>query len=293
MTTTMEVIKVSLSNSALDRLTQCPLSYFHAYINPERPPKEGVNDYYANYGTLIHFFAEMYPRTVYYPHWDWYENKEKEEETIDNILNSYGNLIMEQKITLDVPKMVAIYDELFPMIEFPNDETREEYYEQGATFIKQLPEMDWSKVIGLEQYFRFEIEGVGSPVTGLIDKVERDEIGLIVTDYKTSKPYSENATKQKNQLPIYGLASYILYGEFPYKYRYHFTRFNKIVEVEIPMERLQQVANTIRFKYMQIMSYYNQGRFPAQYQEFYCRNFCGFSRLCPTFQAYNPVVPNA
>lgn len=285
-----EVIKVSLSNSALDRFTQCPLSYYHSYINPERPSKVGVTEYYANYGTLIHFFAEMYPRTVIFPDMEWKDNKERKEDNIDNILNTYGNLLMEQKVVLDVPKMMAIYDELFPLIKFPKEETRDEYYEQGVKFIEKLPEMDWSNVIGLEKYFRFDIEGVTSPVTGVIDKVERDENGLIVTDYKTSKPYSENATLQKNQLPMYGLACYMLYGEFPYKYRYHFTRFDKIVEVEIPMERLKQVTNTIRFKFMQIMSYYNQGKFPAQYAEFYCRNFCGFSHLCPTFQAYNPSV---
>lgn len=283
-------MKISLSNSALDRLTQCPLSYFHSYIDPERPNKEGVNDFYANYGTLIHFFAEMFPRTARCQ-LKWRENKERSEENIDNILNSYGNLIMEQNIILDFPKMMAIYDELFPMIDFPKEETRDQYYTQGVQFIQDLELMDWSKVIGLEQYFRFEVEGVGSPITGLIDKVERDENGLIVTDYKTSKPYSENAALQKNQLPIYGIACFFLYGEFPYKYRYHFTRFNKIVEVEIPVERLKQVVNTIRFKYMQILSYYNQGRFPAQYQDFYCKNFCGYSRLCPTYQAYNPSTP--
>lgn len=285
-------VKIALSNSALDRLSQCPLSYYHAYINPERPAKEGVTDYYANYGTLIHFFAEMYPRTNY--HWDleWVDNKEDEEDTIDNILKSYGNIIVNERISLDVKQMLAIYDELFPMINFPKEETREEYYEQGKKFIEQLPSMDWSKVIGLEKYFKVELDGVSDPVTGVIDKVERDENGIIVTDYKTSKPYSENAILQKNQLPLYGIACYFLYGEFPYKYRYHFVRFDKIVEVEISEERLKQVVNIIRFKNMQVLSYLKQGKFPAQYMEFYCKNFCGYSRLCPAFQTYNPVPNN-
>jgi ATP-dependent helicase/DNAse subunit B len=284
----MNVVKISLSNSALDRFAQCPLSYFHAYLNPERPPKEDVNDFYANYGSLIHFFAEMYPRTNHFPGMEWKDNKEDDEETIDSYLKSYGNLIIEQNVVLDIPKMMAIYDKLFPMINFPKEETRDEYYAQGKAFIEKLPEMDWSKVIGLEKYFKFHIDGVAAPITGIIDKVERDEKGLIVTDYKTSKPYSENTVMKKIQLPMYGLACWFLFGEFPYKYRYHFTRFDKIVEVEIQLDKLKQVKNIIVFRYMQIMSYYNQGKFPAQYSEFYCRNFCGYQRLCPTYQMFNP-----
>lgn len=282
------VVKISLSNSALDRFAQCPLSYFHAYLNPERPPKEGVNDFYANYGSLIHFFAEMYPRTNHFPDMEWKDNKEDDEEAIDSYLKSYGNLIIEQKVVLDIPKMMAIYDELFPMINFPKEETRDEYYIQGKSFIEKLPNMDWSKVIGLEKYFKFQLDETIQPVTGIIDKVERDENGLIVTDYKTSKPYSENTVMKKIQLPMYGMACYFLFGEIPHTYRYHFTRFDKIVEVSIPIEKLTEVKNIIKFRYMQILSYYNQGRFPAQYSEFYCKNFCGYQRLCPTYQTFNP-----
>lgn len=283
-------VKISLSNSALDRFAQCPFCYYNTYLNPERPKQEGVNDFYANYGTLNHFFAEMYPRTVHYPDLEWKDNKERREENIDNVLNSYGNLLMEQKVVLDAEKMISIYDELFPMINFPKEDIRDTYYTQGLDFIKRLPEMDWSHVIGIEKYFRLELQEGMSPITGVIDLVERDEHGLIVTDYKTSKPYSVNASLAKNQLPMYGLACYMMYGEFPYKYRYHFTRFNKTVEVEIPLERLKQVKNIIVFRYMQILSNHNQGKFPAQYQDFYCKNFCGYSRLCPTFQSFNPTT---
>lgn len=280
----------SLSNSSMDRLAQCPLSYYHNYINPEKPKQEDVVGFYADYGVLNHFFAEFYPRTAHFPDMEWKDAKEREEDTISNILDSYGNYIMEHKIELDVNKMMAIYDELMPSIEFPDDEKRTEYYDQGKSFIERLPGMDWSKVVGIEKYFKLYIEGINAPLTGLIDLVERDEKGLIVTDYKTSKPYSVNATLKKNQLPMYGIACYYMYGEFPYKYRYNFTRFDKVVEVEIPEERLKQVFNIIRFKDMQIRNFLNSGNWPAQYQSFYCNNFCGYSRLCPTYKNFNPEV---
>ncbi|MGG1263769.1 RecB family exonuclease [Brevibacillus laterosporus] len=283
-------VKISLSNSSLDRFAQCPLSYFYSYLDPSRPNQEDVSDFYSNYGILCHFFAEMYPRTNFYMDMEWKQNKEKSEDNIDNILDSYGNLLMEQKITLDTGSMLAIYDELFPLINFLNEQKRDEYYAQGKDFIEGLPKRDWSKVIGLEKYFRIELDERLPPITGLIDMVERDDDGLIVTDYKTSKPYSENEIMKKIQLPLYGMACYLLYGEIPHTYRYDFVRFDKKIEVTIPIERLTEVKNIILFRYMQMMAYRAHGRFPSTYQDFYCKNFCGYSRLCSTYQAFNPTA---
>ncbi|QNR70354.1 PD-(D/E)XK nuclease family protein (plasmid) [Paenibacillus peoriae] len=285
----MEVTKLSLSNSSMDRFAQCPLSYFHQYLDPERPTQEGVNGFYAHYGTLQHFFAEMYPRTNFYQHFEWKDNKVGEEQNIDNVTNLQGNNLMAKGTKLDVPTMIDMYDNWFPLIQFPKEQTRDEYYAQGLAFIRKLPEYDWSKVVGLEKYFRIQLLDNVAPVSGLIDKVERDENGLIVTDYKTSKPYSPSQIAGKIQLPIYGMACYFLFGEIPHTYRYDFVRFGKQVEVTIPTERLTQVKNIIHFRYMQILNYANQDKFPPQYQDFYCKNFCGFSRLCPTFQQYNPT----
>lgn len=280
-----------LSNSAIDRFIQCPYSYFLSYLAEPRPEKKGTEDFYADFGTLLHFLVEMYPRTAieyetpipFEPTPDKYIN----DKSLNSILGGYGNQIMERKEPLTVDTMLAIYDDLVTMINFPNEEKRNEYYEQGKKYIQSIPDMDWSKVVGLEQEFKIDLGNGVVPIKGYIDKVERDEKGLIVTDYKTSKPYSHNAIMQKNQLPIYGMACYIMYGEFPYKYRYDFVRFGKAVEVEIPMERLAAVKNAIKFKYMQMLAYANQGTFPAQYQDFYCKNFCGFAYMCDRYKQYN------
>lgn len=284
-----EILK--LSNSAMDRFTQCPRSFYWDYIAKDKPPRDKVRDFYAHYGTLIHFLVEMYPRTQNHENtYDWKPNnleKNKHKAQIEQHLDSFGNQIMDNKIVLDVPKMISIFDNLFPLIEFENEKTKQEYYMQGVNFIETIPDIGWEHVIGLEQYFRIDLENGVVPITGVIDKVERDEKGLIVTDYKTSKPYSADAISKKNQLPLYGMACYFLYGEVPYKYRYHFTRFNKTVEVEIPMERLTDVKNAIRFKYAQMLSFEKLGQFPTIYNDFFCRSFCPFHNSCETYKQYN------
>ncbi|MNR49954.1 hypothetical protein D3C85_1694060 [compost metagenome] len=83
------------------------------------------------------------------------------------------------------------------------------------------------------------------------------------------------------------MACYFIYGEIPYKYQYDFVRFNKTKGVEIPMEKLTQAKNTIKFNFHKMESYIRYGKFPANYQEFYCNNFCGYQRLCPTYAQFS------
>lgn len=277
-----------LSNSAIDRFAQCPRSFYWDYVNRNAVPRGKVRDFYGHYGTLIHFLVEMYPRTQDPENtYDWKPNdlnwkKGELEETLD----AYGNQLMENGIKLDVDKMLAIYNQLFPLINFEDEKTKQEYYAQGIHFIETIPDIDWSNVIGLEQKFRMDLENGVVPITGVIDKVERDEKGLIVTDYKTSKPYSMNDALGKNQLPLYGMACWFLYDEVPYKYRYHFVRFNKTLEVEIPLERLTEVKNIIKFRYAQMLSFEASGSFPASYNDFFCRSFCPFKDSCETYLQY-------
>lgn len=284
----MEVLEVTkLSNSSLDRFSQCPLAFYHDQLNPDRPKKEGVVQAYADYGILLHFLAEFYPRTNFYMDLDWSPEEYVEGDEIGNIVNSYANQLMERGQPLTLEEMVIIYNELFEMIDFPTEKMKEEYYTQGLTYVHSLPEKDWSKIIGLEERFDIDL-GIGTPpLVGIIDKIERDDKGIIITDYKTSKPYSQNLIMKKNQLPIYGMATYFLYGELPYKYRYDFMRFNKVVEVEIPVERLTEVKNMIKFKYAQLQFFSKEKSFPAIYQDFYCKHFCGYSRLCDRFKEFN------
>ena len=258
-------------------------------MDENRPKQEGVEQFYADYGILMHFLVEFYPRLNYFKDFPFEPSKYASDKDLNGILESFGNQLIERGEPFTLEQMITIYDSLFPMIEFPSQEKHDEYYEQGLKYINQIPDMDWSKVVGLETEFKIDLQNGVVPIKGFIDKLERDEKGLIVTDYKTSKPYSVNATMKKNQLPIYGMACYILYGELPYKYRYDFVRFGKVVEVEIPTERLTEVKNAIKFKYMQMLAYQRTGQFPAQFQDFYCSNFCGFNRLCDRYQQFKGV----
>lgn len=284
--TKMSNLEVSyLSNSQLERLSSCPLSYFNQYLNPEKPSQENVVSFYADFGTLCHFLAEMYPKYNELSHLRL-DEQEKISGRDQGKVPTRLNEIKSTLTSLTLKDAFDIYNEVFELIDFPDFRAKHNYNEQGRKFVATLPHRDWSNVIALEQEFSIDLEGLPK-INGFIDKVERDEKGIIITDYKTSKPYTLEAISKKKQLPIYGMASWFLYGEMPYKYRYDFIRFNKVVEVEIPIEQISYVKKQIYFQYQTLKSFIKEEKYPAVYNSFYCNNFCGFSRLCPTYLKYN------
>ena len=98
-----------LSNSAFDRFNQCPLSFFHQYVNKERPKQEGVETFYAEYGILLHFLVEFYPRLNHYPDLP-FEPSRFVNETVDGVLAGFGNQLMERKEPFTLEQMLIIYD---------------------------------------------------------------------------------------------------------------------------------------------------------------------------------------
>lgn len=279
-----------LSNSMLERFMQCPLSFYHEYINEDKPEKRNIVDFYSEFGNLIHFFAEQYPRTNFYRHLPIRPEMSLEGKgKLDIGLHTYAKELRERDHGLTIGEMREMYAHFFKMISFPNEDIAKRYYEEGLAFINKLPDMDWSKVIALEQEFSIDLKNGVPPIGGIIDKVERDSKGLIVTDYKTSKPYTKTAIEQKMQLPIYGMACYFLYGEIPYKYQYHFIRYDKIVSVTIPIEKLTEVKNRIKFEYSKMKYFEDNNEYPALYDKFYCNHFCGYAYLCNKFQEIEGV----
>lgn len=273
-----------LSDSRISRFSSCPLSFYHKYLNEQKPEQKNVVSYYADYGTLIHFFAEFYPRINFHKSLSYDKREPKPINDLTNNLIVYGNYLVEHAPAMTLTDMLDLYAELFQYIDFPDNKTSQQYYTQGVEFLREIAQMDWSNVIGLEQQFSFKLSNKVPEIIGFIDKLERDEKGIIVTDYKTSKPYSIGKIKSLSQLKIYGMACYIMYGELPYKYKYHFTRFNKVIEVEINKDELNRTIEMINYKYRNMLFYMNEKEFPPTPQYFYCDNFCGYKHICPIFK---------
>lgn len=76
-----------------------------------------------------------------------------------------------------------------------------------TAYYNKAPWKDF-ECIGIEEPFRFDIEGCPLPIIGGIDLIERDESAtIIITDFKTSaRAYSNDEVNKNFQLTLYEMA---------------------------------------------------------------------------------------
>jgi hypothetical protein len=98
--------------------------------------------------------------------------------------------------------------------------------------------------LAVEQEFRLPIAGID--IVGKVDKVERDEQGLIVTDYKSGSRKPDDWFLRRNlQFTAYYWACKELYGEYPYKVQWHHLRTGEIltsVRDEFDIDQLVRIV---------------------------------------------------
>jgi RecB family exonuclease len=245
-----------LSHSRLDVFRQCPRLFFKRYIE-KAEPENPTTDYFGQYGTNLHYLSEMWfknrglmPKQVLV---DWFINGTEDED---------GNEIVG-----------------FDKMAMP-DRMKMSYYDSGLSYIDRLVTYDTSKTIGVEQEFWLEVAPGIPPVKGYIDRLDRTEHGLVVIDYKTSRPYPQEKADVLPQVSIYGLAVYQDYGEYPCAYRYIFIRVNDEVVTYRTPEQLEQTRLEIIDLWRQI----NESDWEPRYDSFYCNNFCPHNVSCPLYQ---------
>jgi CRISPR/Cas system-associated exonuclease Cas4 (RecB family) len=92
----------------------------------------------------------------------------------------------------------------------------------------------------------FEIPFLGTAIVGRIDKLEKDENGYIVTDFKSgkSKPLQWDL-KHNVQLSTYAWAVLEKYGEIPYKVVWHHLRTGELLEQTRTMQDINDVKNMV------------------------------------------------
>ena len=235
-----------LSPSRLSLFAQCPLSFKFKYIETSTWEDE-TTDYYAAYGSLFHEIAEK---------------------------------LAKDEIALWEAK--NLYNEGFPLCYIP-EKQRANYYPQGLSGIQAVAEeLEALKpnILGVEKEFTFMMDFSIPPLHGFIDLVYEDECGLVIRDYKTSRVYTKTIMDNQLQPYIYSLACKELYGRYPYKFEFHFVRFN---------EKKSFLINDsfLKFGEIKVRNYWNEiqnSDFPARYNPFFCENFCFSKSLCPIYQ---------
>jgi predicted RecB family nuclease len=92
----------------------------------------------------------------------------------------------------------------------------------------------------------FEIPFLDTKIVGRIDKIERDENGYVVTDFKTGKTKPTKWNLSHNvQLSTYAWAVLEKYGEIPYKVVWHHLRTSELLETTRTLQDISDVKNMV------------------------------------------------
>ena len=244
-----QTISRSLSASAIDRYERCPLSY-KLSLDWKLPEEPGAN---MQFGSAMHtallacFDAMRKGRPM------------AGEDVVNNFLNEF------QKAKIDDDVQRGLYE---------RDGCR-----QLRAFLESPAAMPHGTVAMLEQTFKCEI--AGTRVTGRIDRVDEDDDGYVIVDYKTGNPKSQAAADDSLQLSVYAIA---LGSSKPVKTLiFQNLDDNSTVETTRSPEDLRETEAKIA----RVAAGIAAGQFEAE-PGGHC-NWCAYRTICPAMEVTVPA----
>jgi putative RecB family exonuclease len=163
-----------LSASAIERYERCPLNYKLA-LEWKLPEEPAAN---MQYGAAIHAALFVYFDALRKG------RRMPAEDVVHFFLDEF------RKAKIDDPLQRHLYER--------------DGMQQLRTFLESPAAIPHGSIAMLEHTFQSEIAGTG--IVGRIDRIDENEEGYVIVDYKTGNPKSQEIADRSLQLSIYALA---------------------------------------------------------------------------------------
>jgi DNA helicase-2/ATP-dependent DNA helicase PcrA len=230
-----------LSASAIERYERCPLSY-KLELEWKLPEEPAAN---LQYGAAMHSALLAYFEAV----------RKGRPMSADEVVGYFLSLFEKAKI---------------------EDQTQRQLYERDGpqqlrAFLESPAATPDGRVAMVEHSFQFEV--AGTSVIGRIDRVDEDEHGYTIVDYKTGNPKSQELADESLQLSIYALAMSAI------KPVQRLVFQNLQDNTPIVTERSPEALHTAETKIVAAASGIAAGRFEPT-PGAHC-NWCGYRTICP------------
>ncbi len=242
-----QTMRRSLSASAIDRYECCPLMY---KLNLEwNLPEPGAN---MQFGSAMH-----------------------------SALLAYFDAIRKGR-PMFVEVAVSYFREEFRKAKIDDAVQRELYERDGCRQLKAFLESPaatpYGTVAMVERSFACEIGG--TLVRGRVDRVDEDEDGYVIVDYKTGNPKSQEAAVRSLQLSVYAIA---LGGSKPVKSLiFQNLEDNSTVQTTRSRDDLLKTETKIS----EVAAGIAAGKFEAKVGR-HC-NYCAYRTICPAMEVTVP-----
>jgi len=161
------------------------------------------------------------------------------------------------------------------------------YLRQGREQLMQF--LEWARegappeVLHTEQ--KFDLSVGGTKLTGRVDRIDRVGAGVMIVDYKTGKPKSQDDADQSLQLSLYALAAKELWGLRAEQLIFHNLEDNTLVVTTRNEAELEEA----KMEVCEVAEKIAAGEFPAK-PGYQC-GFCPYRNLCPATEKVLLHVP--
>jgi len=169
-----KTISKSLSASAVESYMRCPLN-FKLGLEWNLPEEPGAN---MQFGSAMHLALLAYFDSVC----------KGRPMSVDEVVSNFRGEF--QKAKIDDPVQRELYER--------------DGCAQLKAFLASPAATPRGAVALVEHWFKCEI--AGTRVTGRIDRVDEDDEGYVVVDYKTGNPKSQKTADESLQLSVYAIA---------------------------------------------------------------------------------------
>jgi RecB family exonuclease len=168
---------------------------------------------------------------------------------------------------------------------FDDEEDKLEFYNSLHEQIDWL----WDKACQttpalLEYKFKLPLIETFPEFTGTIDRIEGnfETRHVDIVDYKSGKVYTKRELASNMQAGIYAMAFQRMFGFYPERFIFLFSKEKKEKVVEITQEFLDSSVTRIKSVWYHIIN----GDFdaPAKPNKYFCNHFCTVKNKCPRFK---------
>ena len=244
----------SLSPSRLQDFQSCPRKYQHASI--ERIPQPA--SYASAKGRFVHFIFEHLHQLP------------PSERTIGRT-REFVKPAIEAILTEDVQSDIGLDDAMLAKL-----------LKETGKIITTYFEMEDPRAVNHEGVeLRLGVEIDGTPLFGILDRLDRDEDGqLVIVDYKTGGlPNRNYDTSTFANAELYAALCEAKLGEQPSKIRLLYVSQGETIERNVTSVTVKARASAASNAWQRINRYYEDGEFPATPSKSSCR-FCAYREIC-------------
>ncbi|MDO8436100.1 MAG: UvrD-helicase domain-containing protein [bacterium] len=229
------------SYSQLAAFDKCPLQYKFNFIL--KIPKKGNPA--LSFGKTMHNTFYIFLKQA----------NEKNSQEQENLFGVKNGEIKNETLRQSQGKFALleqIYEKSWIDEWYENKKQKEDYYKLGkkiikdfyAEFLKNPPKiLKINNVLALEMPFNLKIGEY--TLYGVVDRIDEENEGVAVIDYKTGNPKDQLSSDDKEQLLIYQLAAEEVFKLNPQKLTYHYLNDNKKVSFLGTRKEIEELKEKI------------------------------------------------